>query len=294
MNLDKLNLGIYEKALPKDIDWVERIKLVKECGYDFVEISIDETDERLARLDWSDEEIKRVHNALIDNGVRIPSMCFSGHRRFPMGSIDEKTREKAMELMEKAIIFADKMGIRTIQMAGYDVYYEPDGVTGSKETVENFVENLKKALEWASSYNVTLAIEIMDHPFINSITKYMKYDKMLNSPWLKVYPDVGNLTAWPENDTLHELELGMKEAVITGIHLKDTLAVTDTFPGKFKEVPFGEGCVDFSKVFTKLKELNYKGPFLIEMWTEKSEDPIAEVKRAKEWMLERMKEGGYI
>ena len=45
-DLNKLNLGIYEKALPKDIDWVERIKLVKECGYDFVEISIDETDEK--------------------------------------------------------------------------------------------------------------------------------------------------------------------------------------------------------------------------------------------------------
>ena len=30
-DLNKLNLGIYEKALPKDIDWVERIKLVKEC-----------------------------------------------------------------------------------------------------------------------------------------------------------------------------------------------------------------------------------------------------------------------
>ena len=25
-DLNKLNLGIYEKALPKDIDWVERIK----------------------------------------------------------------------------------------------------------------------------------------------------------------------------------------------------------------------------------------------------------------------------
>ena len=39
-NLDKLNLGIYEKALPKDIDWVERIKLVKECGYDMEVIRV--------------------------------------------------------------------------------------------------------------------------------------------------------------------------------------------------------------------------------------------------------------
>ena len=289
-DLNKLNLGIYEKALPKDIDWVERIKLVKECGYDFVEISIDETDERLARLDWSDDEINKIHKALIDNGVRIPSMCFSGHRRFPMGSMDERTREKSMELMKKAIIFADKLGIRVIQLAGYDVYYEE----GNEQTKKYFIENLKKAVEWAASMEVTLAIEIMDHPFINSITKYMEFSEIINSPWLKVYPDVGNLTAWPTNNTLSELELGIKQGEIVAIHLKDTLAVTDTFPGKFKEVPFGNGCVDFPKVFAKLKELNYKGPFLIEMWTEKSDDPIEEVKKAKQWILDKMKEGGFI
>ena len=122
----------------------------------------------------------------------------------------------------------------------------------------------------------------------------MEYANIIKSPWLKVYPDVGNLTAWPENDTLKELELGIKNGEITGIHLKDTLAVTDTFEGKFKEVPFGEGCVDFPKVFKKLKELNYKGPFLIEMWTEKSNNPIEEVKKAKQWMLDKMKEGGFI
>ena len=55
--LDDINIGIYEKALPKNISWEERIKLVKECGYDFMEISIDETDERLARLEYSKEEI---------------------------------------------------------------------------------------------------------------------------------------------------------------------------------------------------------------------------------------------
>lgn len=289
-DLNKINIGIYEKALPKDIDWIERIRLVKECGYDFVEISVDETDERLARLDWSDEEINRIHTELVNTGVRISSMCFSGHRRFPMGSMDERTREKSMELMKKAIIFADKLGIRVIQLAGYDVYYEES----NKQTKKYFIENLKKAVEWAASMEVTLAIEIMDHPFINSITKYMEFSEIINSPWLKVYPDVGNLTAWPTNNTLSELELGIKQGEIVAIHLKDTLAVTDTFPGKFKEVPFGNGCVDFPKVFAKLKELNYKGPFLIEMWTEKSDDPIEEVKKAKQWILDKMKEGGFI
>ncbi len=46
-------LGIYEKALPKHLSWPERLALAKACGFDFVEMSVDESDERLARLSWS-------------------------------------------------------------------------------------------------------------------------------------------------------------------------------------------------------------------------------------------------
>ena len=42
-------LGIYEKALPKDLSWPERLVLAKSCGFDFVEMSVDETDERAPR-----------------------------------------------------------------------------------------------------------------------------------------------------------------------------------------------------------------------------------------------------
>ncbi|VFS39797.1 L-ribulose-5-phosphate 3-epimerase ulaE [Serratia liquefaciens] len=43
-------LGIYEKALPAGECWLERLKLAKALGFDFVEMSLDETDARLARL----------------------------------------------------------------------------------------------------------------------------------------------------------------------------------------------------------------------------------------------------
>ena len=45
-------LGIYEKALPVDVSWQERLTIAKDLGFDFVEMSIDESDARLARLDW--------------------------------------------------------------------------------------------------------------------------------------------------------------------------------------------------------------------------------------------------
>ena len=79
---------------------------------------------------------------------------------------------------------------------------------------------------------------------------------------------------------------------IVAIHLKDTLRVTADFPGQFRDVPFGTGCVDFVTCFRVLAELRYRGPFLIEMWTEKAAEPVLEIAQARRWLLERMRLGG--
>ncbi len=280
-------LGIYEKALPRNITWLQRLKLAKKLGFNFVEMSIDETEERLARLDWPKTKRKEVIEAIQLTEIKILSICLSGHRRFPFGSEDAALRKKAMEILEKAVDLASDLGIRTIQLAGYDVYYEKKTVSSR----EYFIQNLKKAVQYASQKEVTLAIEIMDDPFINSITKFEKIKAQIPSPWLQVYPDLGNLSAWPENDISFELEKGIGS--ITGIHLKDTLAITNDFGGKFKEVPFGSGCVDFHGCLQTLKRLNYSGPFLVEMWSETSNDPELEIQKAKEFLLPLLKEVGY-
>ena len=282
----KHKLGIYEKALPKGISWQDRLSIAKACGFDFVEISIDETDERLARLDWTAEQRIELVSAIIKTGVTIPSMCLSGHRRFPFGSHDEATRQKAYEIMEKAIRLAVDLGIRTIQLAGYDVYYEEQ----DEGTLKRFQEGMEWATALAAANEVTLAVEIMDTEFMSSISRWKKWDEIIKSPWFTVYPDVGNLSAWNDN-VEEELTLGIDK--ISKIHLKDTYKVTETCKGQFRDVPFGEGCVDFVNVFRILYKLNYRGAFLIEMWTEKSDEPIAEIINARRWIEQKMKEGGF-
>ncbi|MDG2915344.1 L-ribulose-5-phosphate 3-epimerase [Bisgaard Taxon 10/6] len=282
----KHKLGIYEKALPKGISWQDRLSIAKACGFDFVEISIDETDERLARLDWTAEQRIELVSAIIKTGVTIPSMCLSGHRRFPFGSHDEATRQKAYEIMEKAIRLAVDLGIRTIQLAGYDVYYEEQ----DEGTLQRFREGMEWATALAAANEVTLAVEIMDTEFMSSISRWKKWDEIIKSPWFTVYPDVGNLSAWNDN-VEEELTLGIDK--ISKIHLKDTYKVTETCKGQFRDVPFGEGCVDFVNVFRILQKLNYRGAFLIEMWTEKSDEPIVEIINARRWIEQKMKEGGF-
>jgi len=178
------------------------------------------------------------------------------------------------------------LGIRNIQLAGYDVYYEPKTV----QSHELFLENLQKCVEMAAKKLVMLSIETMDDPFLNSLTKIAQVKKQIASPWLQAYPDLGNISAWPENDVINDLENNF--AQIVAVHLKDTKKVTPTFKGQFKEVPFGQGDVDFLGCLKALKRLGYNGSYTVEMWTESAADPIAEVKKAKAFFTELFNQAG--
>ncbi|GKX60952.1 L-ribulose-5-phosphate 3-epimerase [Leminorella grimontii] len=272
-------LGIYEKALPPGEDWFERLNLAAELDFDFVEMSVDESDARLARLDWNKEQRLALVNAVAATGVRVPSMCLSAHRRFPLGSEDDEVRNRGLEIMRKAIQLAQDVGIRVIQLAGYDVYYQQ----ANDETRARFRDGLKQAVEMASRAQVTLAMEIMDYPLMNSISKALGYASYLNNPWFQLYPDIGNLSAW-DNDVQMELKAGSGH--IVAVHIKDTR------PGVFKNVSFGTGVVDFERCFTTLKDCGYCGPYLIEMWSESADDPIKEVKDARDWVKRRMANAG--
>lgn len=283
-DIKKNPLGIYEKAIPNDFSWKEKMQTAKAAGFDYIEISVDESDERLARLDWSDQEIEEIRSYMEETGIVIPTMCLSGHRRFPFGSKDKATRARAFEIMEKGILLAQKLGVRCIQLATYDVYYEES----DEETKELFLDGMKKSVEMASRAGVILAMEIMDTPFVGTILRAMHYIKKIPSPYFKIYPDMGNLTQF-SSDVESEFELGLVETV--AIHVKETK------PGVFKNVPFGEGTVQFTNIFRKLKELNYTGMFLIEMWADNSrkqtmEEAVETIRDARLFVEDKMKKAG--
>ena len=123
-------IGLYEKAIPKSVDWEGKLRVAKNCGYDFLEISIDETEEKLSRLEWSKGARLEMVNLMQEIGLPIRSLCLSAHRKYPFGASDAAVRRRAVEIMEKAIAFSDDLGIRIIQLAGYDVYYEEKAFWG--------------------------------------------------------------------------------------------------------------------------------------------------------------------
>ena len=178
-------LGLYEKALPADLSWPQRLATAAELGFEFVEMSIDEQPARQQRLDWDRRQRLAFIQARLDSGVTVPSLCLSAHRRDPFGSADAATRERARVLMSKALELATDLGIRNIQLAGYDVYYEP----ADRHSRARFIEGMQWAAEQAARAQVMLSVEVMDTPFINSISKWRDIARHVNSPWFTVYPD---------------------------------------------------------------------------------------------------------
>ena len=237
---DTYRIGIYEKAMPVELTWEERLAAAKEAGFDYIEMSIDETDMRMSRLDWTDEQIYELLETQKKVGRPIETICFSAQRKYPLGS--KKWESEAKELLRKCVLFARRMGIRIIQTQGYDCYYEE---TSNEETKERFYRNLEEGTMFAASHGVMLAMETMENDFMNTVEKAMYAVNRVNSPYLQVYPDIGNISN-ATKDVVGDIITG--KGHIAAAHLKETV------PGKFREIPYGTGQVDFPAAIAKLYE----------------------------------------
>lgn len=225
-------LGLYEKAMPNQLTIPEKLDLTAKCGFDRMEISVDETDAKLLRLDYSEKQMMEIARASQNAGVPISTMCLSGHRKYPFGSHDPAVVRRSLEIMEKALVFGSAIGVKIIQLAGYDVYYEDH----DEGTEARFRENLAKAAEMAAAHGILLGFETMETPFMDTTRKAMHYVNAVNSPYLGVYPDIGNLknaAVLYGSDVVEDIHTGC--GYILAAHLKETR------PGVYRDMTFGSG-----------------------------------------------------
>jgi L-ribulose-5-phosphate 3-epimerase len=274
-----MRLGIYEKGLPEDLSWPLKLEGAATAGFEFIEMAIDESQELLARLDWSPRQRMELSNAVLNSGIPIYGMVLSAHRKYAFGSSSAEIRRQAKEIMKKAVDLAFDVGVRIVQVAGYYVFYEER----TDHAEEWFLEGLNEGVHLAAQAGIMLGLENMDGRDVTSITKAIRIVDLINSPWLQLYPDVGNLSA-------NGLELGPElragQGHIVGVHLKDTRA------GEFRRVAFGAGSVPFAEAFRVLREIDYRGPSLIEMWNEGWPDPYKRLSEARNFVVQAMAEAG--
>lgn len=250
------SLGIYEKAMPDEVPMEKRLEAAAAAGYDFWEISVDESDARLARMAMPLPDRLALAGMARSAGVPIGSVCLSGNRRFPIGSADDAKRDAGIRLIMDCIGFASDIGARIIQVAGYDATY---GEPSTPATRERFLMALAGCTAAAAREGVTLALETMEDDFMNTTEKAMGYVRAINSPWLLVYPDIGNIYNGAA-DPFADVETARGH--VAAVHLKETL------PGVFRNLMFGEGQVDFAGVVRRLRAMGVCR-FNAEFWYDK-------------------------
>ena len=271
-------LGVYEKALAPQ-PWPSFFDTAVRAGFDFAEISLDDSPKRLSRLDWDGAECRQLTQTARDAGLRLFAACLSGHKRYPLGSMDKTIARQAKEMLHKATIFCAETGIRVLQLAGCDVFYEPS----TAETIRRFYDNLGEGLSDAERYGVMYAIEPLEHAWLCDVSHCLEVVRYFNSPWLKVYPDVANM-AGMGIDPILELEKGFHDSV--AVHLREAL------PDFFLNVPFGSGIVDFDGIFARLAALGWKRPLVIEMWNESDPDYFSLINRERDFIEKKLKKAG--
>jgi L-ribulose-5-phosphate 3-epimerase len=248
-------LGIYEKALPLNVSLQKKLSIAADLRFDFMEMSIDPSEEKLNRLDWSQTKRRAIKLYMNEANLSIRSICLSANRFFPLGSRIFERRKKGLTIIRKAIELASDIGVRIVQVAGYDTYNEPS----NRDSNQRYIYGLYQATMWASEHSVLLGIENQETSFVNSPTIAIEIIREINSPYLQLYMDVGNLVV-AKLDI--ESEIKAAEGHLLGVHIKDAK------PDTPRRVPFGDGDVPFDLVFQLLRDIRFQGLATIEMWND--------------------------
>lgn len=225
------------QAFPKR-DWEKEIPLVREAGYDGLEWIFDGEENPI----WNKEGRNRIRELLSSNRIEIPSVS-ADYLMF--NPIFGKTKTKSVEILKRLIIACSELDISRI-----GVPLEDQSELNNPTDVEDAAHSLKQCLPLAEKHNVILATESSLPPM-----NFLAFMKRVDHPYFKINYDLGNSCAcgYPTDFALRLLS-----NYIAGIHIKDRTQLYGM------TVELGTGDTDFKSNFRTLKDIGYKGYYIIQ------------------------------
>lgn len=237
--------------LPRNVKFEDGLKMIKDAGFEGVEVNTEE-EGGILNLNSSEDEIKKVAEKIRKNGLGISSLLIGQFWKYPLSSQNKEIRKKGEELLEKGIKIAHFLGTDAIlivpgvvapssgegEIVSYDIAYK------------NSQESIKKYTELAEKFKVYICVENVWNKFLLSPLEMKRYVEEIGSEYVKVYFDVGNILiiGFPE------MWIRILGKLIKRIHLKDFKLSVGNRNG-FCDLL--EGDVNWPEVIKALKEIGY-------------------------------------
>ncbi|MBX7165536.1 MAG: sugar phosphate isomerase/epimerase [Pirellulales bacterium] len=219
---------------------VEKFKLVKELGYDGIEMDSPNAFER--------DEVLRARD---ESGLKIHGVVDSVHWKETLSHPDPEVRARGIKGLKTAIADAQAYGASTVLLVPAVVNKEvsyADAYTRSQAEI-------RRVLPVAEAHGVRICFENVWNMFLLSPLEAARYIDEFDSPWVGAYFDVGNVVnyGWPEQ----WIRVLGKRIVKLDIKEYSRKLRDQSGPGKGFDAEIGEGDCDWPAVAQALAEVGY-------------------------------------
>ncbi|MCM8816220.1 MAG: sugar phosphate isomerase/epimerase [Candidatus Omnitrophica bacterium] len=213
-----------------------------------------------------------------DLGLEISAIVgdFGGH-----GFTDSETLDWRVSRTKEVIDLAYDLGVKIVTT---HIGFVPDD-QNSKEW-KLLLQSLPEVGSYAADRGIVLATETGPEPA--EILK--KLLSVLNNPGIRVNYDPANLVMVAGDDPVKGVYV-LKDYIVH-THAKDGIKLPDENGKKrWKELPLGEGNVNFPEYLKAMKDIGYHGFFTIER--EVGENPTADIIKARDFLKSLSKKLNY-
>ena len=203
--------------------------------------------------DWRDKDLSTLMEQMRILGMRVTNI--SGNRKH--GMIDPNERDDFFNEVRETGAVAKRLGCPNLMLLVQTLEEDgggklPSVTLSDKEKEENIIACSKEVAKIADELNINMVIEplnvVLDHPryFLNSSNMAFKIIKAINHPRVKLLYDIYHMATQDEN-ILGDIDNNLE--YIGYFHVADK-------PGRNEP---GTGDINYSKIFSMLKTLNYHG-----------------------------------
>lgn len=243
--------GINQWSLPADYQLEEQIKLAAQAGFDGIELCLSEEGE--FSLSTSQSELKQIKNLADGEGIELPSVATDLNWNYPLTSSSEDVVQKGKEIVKTMIEYADYLGADTVLVIPGVVEnpFDPQmEVVPYDKAYERSLTALRELTDFAEQREVKIGIENVWNKFLLSPLEMRDFVDQIDSDYLGVYFDVGNVLQFGFPGQWIEI-LGDR---ICKVHVKDFSKDIGNLRGFTYLL---QGDVNWSQVMKMFDEIEY-------------------------------------
>jgi hexulose-6-phosphate isomerase len=248
--------AIGDNMIPKGWSFEQGLELVKKAGYDGIELWLG--DVPWFQMNTSDAQVSELRRKVESTGMVVSNVSTGLHWETPLSARDPKVRAQAIRIVEREI--------ETAQLLGCDAVLVVAGLVSEEvpynEVYQRCLDAMRELGPVAAKAGVKIGCENCnsEHKFLLSPREFWTFLNEVNSPFVGIHLDVGNI-----HDTgFAEQWIEIHGPRITRVHLKDPMKKR----GRCGEPVYTNlflGDNNWPAIQAALKKVGYDGWLIAEM-----------------------------